>query len=329
MSAPQSAAAVANVVHDDTDHKVSIVVDKVVSETALPPASIILLLDESGSMDGNRNEILQSVNKFIRDQQSKPEDGTTLSVLTFSDRVKVLISSKPLADVLPLTREDYHPDGMTALYDAIGSAIDDHAGRQRVLMVVVTDGDENSSKNFNKQTIKAKIDSVKAIGWNFIFLANNLDTSSGGDRIGIARAAAGTQYSNVNNIAVGYEGMGAALERCVSAAAACYRVSSYVPNLNQDAEGAEQKVQGSAPAVHSVSEANEGAVDQDVEPMLAMPMRAPSVVYDEANIAVDDAASGVGRSSSLMEAGLVRTRAQHDLMNPTLSREPSSDSSSY
>ena len=125
----------------------------------MEPASIILLLDESGSMIHNRIEILQAVNNFVKDQQSKPEDGSTLSILMFNNKIRVLFNNKELKDVPKLTENDYYPDGMTALYDAIGNAIDDHAGRKRVLMVIVTDGQENSSKKYNKHTIKQKIES--------------------------------------------------------------------------------------------------------------------------------------------------------------------------
>lgn len=219
-----------------SEQKVSFVVDSYADkkqEQKLPPASIILILDESGSMSSNRLEILQAVNKFVKEQQAQPSDGTTLSVLTFDEKVKVLFTNKPLNDVALLTEKDYKPDGMTALYDAVGSAIDDHVGRERVLMVVVTDGQENSSKKYNKSMIKSKIDTVKACGWNFIFLANDIETSSGGDDVGFGKAAAGATYSSVNNVAVGYKGMSRALSGAVSEAATVYRASSLVPNMNK------------------------------------------------------------------------------------------------
>ncbi len=196
------------------------------------PCAIVILLDESFSMRTNAYSMLNAMNRFINFQKSVPDDGSTLSILCFSTKVRVLIENTPIKLAPLFNKSDYHPDGSTALYDAIGTAIDMHQNRRRVVIAIVTDGRENASSIYSKENIKEKISMAKSRGCHFIFLANDLDTSAGGDDIGLSAAPPGSTTSCTNNISVGHEMMGDAFQRCVSDAVIMFRTSSQTPNLN-------------------------------------------------------------------------------------------------
>jgi hypothetical protein len=176
--------------------------------------------------------MLNAMNRFINFQKSVPDDGSTLSILCFSTKVRVLIENTPIKLAPLFNKSDYHPDGSTALYDAIGTAIDMHQNKRRVVIAIVTDGRENASSIYSKENIKEKISMAKSRGCHFIFLANDLDTSAGGDDIGLSAAPPGSTTSCTNNISVGHEMMGDAFQRCVSDAVIMFRTSSQTPNLN-------------------------------------------------------------------------------------------------
>lgn len=192
---------------------------------------IILVLDSSGSMESIATDIRNAVNKFIKQQKEGPVDGTRFSFIVFSNNVNIKFIKKPLVEVQDITVQDYECYGSTALFDAIGVAIDRHADEKEALMVVVTDGEENSSV-MSHSTMVGKVDAMKAIGWKFIYLANEPRVSRVGASIGVHSAAEGAQYSDTNNVSVGYERMSQVLERAVSDAVQSYRSTSQVPNLN-------------------------------------------------------------------------------------------------
>lgn len=195
----------------------------------------VIVLDKSGSMSDIRDAILRSVNDLIDEQKALSEklnDDATLTIITFSSESQTVMKNVPFRSARHLEREEYETDGYTALYDAVGVGITQHEGEKNVVFVIVTDGEENSSKHWTHQRVNDAIEAKKAIGWNFIYLANDLRVAEAGMDMGIAAAAACAATSQTNNLAVGYDNMAAALSRQVSGAFAAYRQSSEVPNLN-------------------------------------------------------------------------------------------------
>ena len=82
---------------------------------------IIVIMDQSGSMNSMGDEPLQALNDFILEQQKSIEDDATFSLWTFNDKVQLVIDDQPLQSVKEITK--YEPVGMTAMNDAIGKAI--------------------------------------------------------------------------------------------------------------------------------------------------------------------------------------------------------------
>lgn len=108
----------------------------------------VFLLDKSGSMDSVLDDTIGGFNAFVRSQVPL---GGTLSLYTFSDRCTCVYKDVPIEDVKSLTKDTYVPEGCTALYDAMGAVLTDHP---KGILVVLTDGQENSSKKYTKAHVK-------------------------------------------------------------------------------------------------------------------------------------------------------------------------------
>jgi hypothetical protein len=165
---------------------------------------LILILDESGSMGAIRNDIIGSVNTMIEDQQNLKKDNTTFTFIRFNTNFTVEYDKLPLDKIKLLTSDNYRPSGGTALYDAIGYGINKYSNDENVCMFIVTDGEENSSKEFTHEKISSFIEKKKKKNWNFIYLSSDLSTAKQGANLGIGSNSLQTRECNTNNIATNY-----------------------------------------------------------------------------------------------------------------------------
>lgn len=158
---------------------------------------ISIVLDRSGSMSSIANDIVGGLNRFIADQQKVPGDCTFTLVQFDTQGVDTLYSAKPIAEVKPIT--DYQPRGGTPLYDAIGDALTstgEHlkalAEDQRpdkVIFVIITDGEENSSHRYTHEQIRSMIKlQTDTYKWQFVFLGANIDSYAVGQSMGVSAA---------------------------------------------------------------------------------------------------------------------------------------------
>jgi hypothetical protein len=168
---------------------------------------MILVLDESGSMGTIRNDIIGSINTFINEQKELKKDNTTFTFVKFSTNVNTSYEKKLLSDVIEVTPNDYKPNGNTALYDAIGITINKYTDEKNVCMLIVTDGEENSSREFDHTKITEMINKKKDSDWKFIYLSADLSTAKQGAKIGIFTSAQGCNNTTSNNVAVGYQAL--------------------------------------------------------------------------------------------------------------------------
>ncbi len=147
---------------------------------------IVLILDESGSMEPIKNDMIKSINDLIKEQQQVKERPSTFTLVKFNNVIHRYISNKSLNDIKLLSFEDYNPNGPTALYDAIGDTINWFRNEKDVLLVIVTDGQENSSKKYSKHQINQMIEDKKnKNNWSYVYLSNDLSTKLQGDNIGL------------------------------------------------------------------------------------------------------------------------------------------------
>lgn len=162
---------------------------------------ITVILDRTGSMEPIRDDTIGGFNTFLA--QQKETVGTASLTLVQFDSVEpyeVLHDFLPIEQVIPLSRDTYVPRANTPLWDAFGSGIGDLEGHlakldeadkpAKVLFVVVTDGQENASREFNKQQIQKMIaDKKSKDGWEFVFLSTDLDAMDDAHSAGVGHAS--------------------------------------------------------------------------------------------------------------------------------------------
>lgn len=182
-----------------------------VTSTPKTETLIQFVLDETGSMNSCWDATINSFNEYIGSQRTV-NDGMVCRVgLTkFSDigrslfyrsstdndptttqSIRNVYVQKDIKDVPLLTRSTYTPNGGTNLYDAIGKTIVDLDGvvkdSQNVLVVIITDGEENASREYSVQAIKTMIEDRQAKGWTFVYLGANQDAWKVGSTFGLAK----------------------------------------------------------------------------------------------------------------------------------------------
>ena len=147
---------------------------------------IAVILDRTGSMESIRDDIIGGFNTFLKQQQTEPGKATlTLVQFDSQDPYEVICKFKPLAKVPVLTRYTYIPRANTPLLDAMGRGINDldaslaamaDADRpSRIVMVIIADGQENSSREFSKVQVEKLIKArQEKDGWQFVFLSADL-----------------------------------------------------------------------------------------------------------------------------------------------------------
>ena len=154
---------------------------------------INFVLDKSGSMDVIRDATISGFNEFLVDQQR--EGGEARMTLTlFDTRFFTVAEAVPVREIAPLDFETYAPGGCTALYDAIGYTMritDDYVAEHdpdQVLFVIMTDGMENASREFDQHRIFQMIQDRQARAeYEFIYLGANQDAYAASERIGVAQ----------------------------------------------------------------------------------------------------------------------------------------------
>lgn len=147
---------------------------------------IVVILDESGSMDCIKDKMITALNDLITEQKQVEGRLATFTLVKFSETVKQYVHDKPIKEVSLLDHSAYCPNGCTSLYDAIGDTIEQFNNDQDVLMVIVTDGQDNSSRRYNKRQIAQMIENKKTTAnWSYVYLSCDLSTFDQGNRIGL------------------------------------------------------------------------------------------------------------------------------------------------
>jgi hypothetical protein len=143
---------------------------------------VAFVLDQSGSMKDIRQAAIDAFNEQLQTlrKESGADIKTLVTVTKFNEDIE-LGESKILATVKDLNESTYMPDGLTALFDAMGDTVLQVAKQYKeddsdaaVLFVVITDGIENASTRYNQQRIKSMVEELeKTDRWTFTFLAAN------------------------------------------------------------------------------------------------------------------------------------------------------------
>lgn len=204
---------------------------------------LVCILDRSGSMSGLESDTIGGFNSLIAKQ--KREDGACfVSTVLFDTECNVLHDRVPIEKISQMTASDYVPGGCTALLDALGGAIH-HIGNihkyarkedvpEHTIFVITTDGLENASKRYTSSKIKRMIERQKnRYGWEFIFLAANIDAVETAEHIGISR----TRAANYSADGEGTASMFSVMSKAVSAVRCREELSEdWASDLERDAK---------------------------------------------------------------------------------------------
>ncbi len=190
--------------------------------------SINVIMDASGSMQGLTNDTIGSFNTFLKEQKAVPGEAV-FTLCRFNTDYTLLHDCVKLGVVPNLDNKSYAPSGGTALLDAMGAtmesvgtklaALPENERPSKVIFLIVTDGQENSSRRFSAAKIKEMVDHQKdKYSWEFVFMGANIDSITAGATIGVdARnsfnyvpSAAGTAqlYSTVSESMTNYRSAG-------------------------------------------------------------------------------------------------------------------------
>ncbi len=158
-------------------------------------AEIVCIVDRSGSMGHLTNDVIGGINSFIADQK-KVAGSANFTLILFDSVSEIVFDGVDINTVPDLTTDTYQVRGMTAMNDAIALGINTigkklHAMSEedrpgKVIFAIMTDGDENSSREFSAENIRDMIKhQTDKYSWEFIFMAANIDVDKAADSIGI------------------------------------------------------------------------------------------------------------------------------------------------
>jgi len=143
-------------------------------------------------MEKHRDATIEAVNGYVANLKADQTTQADLWLTTFDDQsIELVWDERHAYDVPLLSRDTFVPRGGTPLYDAIGGVVGMMRARKRparvkVALVIVTDGEENSSREWTQPAIKALLEGVqKDHGWAVIYLAANVDAFKTGAAMGL------------------------------------------------------------------------------------------------------------------------------------------------
>lgn len=145
----------------------------------------LIIVDESGSMSIIEHQALMGLNETLETvgkmQKLHPDMEQRVTLITFDDsHQRYIFDNVPVGKTHLLTKREYRPGGATPLYDAIGMGISKLNAQteadDNVLVTIITDGEENCSREYNLKMVKTLIEKLKKQNWTFTLIGtDNLD----------------------------------------------------------------------------------------------------------------------------------------------------------
>lgn len=159
------------------------------------PIHLAVVLDRSGSMASIADDMVGGFNTFLAEQRGKPgQCAVTLVQFDGKDPFEFLVDGMPLAEVTDLDRSRYVPRDMTPLLDAVGRMIAHVDARQSArpdedqVVLIITDGLENASREFSYRQVAELIKAREEKGWAFVFLGSDAEVMAEAVRMGTSAA---------------------------------------------------------------------------------------------------------------------------------------------
>jgi hypothetical protein len=152
---------------------------------------VAIVLDRSGSMEDCRTDAIGAVNSYLRQVKDDKDMEALVSLLIFdSQGIDLIRDHVPVGSCAELASEEYQPRASTPLLDAVGHGVNALDKRKepgaRSILAVMTDGLENASREYTKETIKALLDrKQKEDGWLVLYLGAGHDAWAQAGAIGL------------------------------------------------------------------------------------------------------------------------------------------------
>jgi len=193
---------------------------------------LVFILDKSGSMSGLESDTIGGFNAML-DKQKAVDGECRITTVLFDNHFELLHDRIDIQAVGPISDQEYCVGGSTALLDAIGRTIHKigHAQKQtaedfradKVLFVIITDGEENASREYPATLVKQMIERQQLChGWEFIFLGANIDSVQTAASFGIAPDRAQTYHADSAGVSLNFSVM--------SEAVATFRATDAIPS---------------------------------------------------------------------------------------------------
>ena len=186
-------------------------------EVSVGLTELVFIIDKSGSMQGLESDTVGGFNSMIEKQRALSGE-VLVSTVLFNGESAVIHDRVPISEVEKMTKKEYRAGGYTALLDAIGGAIH-HIGNvhkyarredvpERTIFVITTDGMENASRHYSSARVKEMIKrQTERYGWEFIFVAANIDAIETAENIGIRKERAANYRQTVEGVDACYRAM--------------------------------------------------------------------------------------------------------------------------
>lgn len=154
--------------------------------------TVHVVLDRSGSMQSVKDDTIGAFNAYVA-MIAKDTPNSNMSLTIFDTQsIDTIVDNKPIKDVISLNGDTYQPRGGTPLYDAVGkvvSLLDNAEGKTKAL-VILTDGQENSSHEYSRDAVKKLLDEKQEKhNWLVIYLGANQDAFAEGAKFGTQSAS--------------------------------------------------------------------------------------------------------------------------------------------
>lgn len=197
---------------------------------------LVFILDRSGSMAGLEHDTIGGFNSMLSKQKAV-EGECRITTVLFDNQYQLLHNRIDIQAVRPITEQEYQVGGSTALLDAIGRTIHKLVRVQKstaaefragnVMFVIITDGEENASREYSCQKVQAMIEEEKKYGWEFLFLGANMDAVETAGRFGISPDRAAGYVPDSAGTELNFQMM--------SQAAAVFRTTNAMPQAPLEA----------------------------------------------------------------------------------------------
>ncbi|MDF2906054.1 MAG: hypothetical protein K0R34_1375 [Herbinix sp.] len=185
---------------------------------------LVFILDRSGSMSGLERDTIGGYNAVL-EKQKKEAGEVNVTTILFDDKIEQLHKRVALKGLQLLTDKEYYVRGCTALLDAIGQTVEymsnvqkyakEEERAEKVLFIITTDGQENSSKEYSQSTIRRMIERQKELyRWEFLFLGANIDAIATARQFGIDEEYAANYVADATGTELNFKAMNMAISCC-------------------------------------------------------------------------------------------------------------------